>query len=274
MNAQKWLVLFWKALRLDVESDRAHELQRITGLNDSGAQTMVKAEFVLLEMILKMKIRSLRSDVYSNFGERQVMSCKQSNSSSFQEIPHHSFCADTTVVRICSLQQFVEQEQNRHRSGGQISDYFQACDFGIKARDSALQGIQYANGGAYGQSRKLEPVRANRCAALCQNSVDSNRADEGTFPGHVGSANNDEPKIPSESQIVANCAVLGNKGMRESYSVEERCLISERGENIIRVFVCIAGEIQESFDLTQSGEPSANSGSKFAAPRIDGERPL
>src|SRR3984957_3755105 len=127
---------------------------------------MVKAQFAVLEMILEMKIRALGSDVNSNFGERQVMSCKQSNSSSFQQIPHHGFRADTTVVRVCSLQQFVEQEQHRHRSGGQVSDYFQARDFGIKARDPALQGIEDANGGAYGQSRKLELVRANRCATL------------------------------------------------------------------------------------------------------------
>src|SRR5580692_157532 len=141
-------------------------------------------------MILKMKVRSLGSEVHSNFGESQVVSAEQSNSSSFQQIPHDSFRANTTVVRVCSLQQFVEQEQNWHRSIGQVSDYFQPRDFGIKARDSALQGIQDANRSAYGQSRKLELMRANRCAALSQNSVDSNRADERAFSGHVGSADN------------------------------------------------------------------------------------
>ena len=38
-----WLAAIGRLLSLDVESDRAHELQRIAGLNDSGAQTMVKA---------------------------------------------------------------------------------------------------------------------------------------------------------------------------------------------------------------------------------------
>src|ERR1700733_16276548 len=120
---------------------------------------MVKAQFAVLEMILKMEVRALGSDVNSNFGESQVMSCKQSNSSSFQKIPYHSFRADATVVRVCSLQQFVEQEQNRHRSSGQVRDRFQPRDFSIKARDSALQGIENANGSAYGQARKLELVR-------------------------------------------------------------------------------------------------------------------
>src|SRR5580700_497324 len=150
-------------------------------------------------MILKMEVRYLRSELHSNFGESQVVGGEQSNDSSFQQIPHDSFGADTTVVRVCSLQQFVEQEQNRHRSIGQVRDYFQPRDFSIKARDSAQQGIEDANGSAYGQSRKLELVRANRCAALCQNSVDSNRADEGAFSGHVGAADNDEPEVASES---------------------------------------------------------------------------
>src|SRR5580704_10065919 len=149
-------------------------------------------------MILKMEVRSLGSDLHSNFGESQVVRGEQSDGTSFHEIPYDRFRANTTVVRVCSLQQFVEQEQNRHRSIGQVSDNLQSRDFSVKARDSALQGIQDANGSAYGQSRKLELASANRCAALSQNSVDSNRADERALSGHVGSADNNEPQISSE----------------------------------------------------------------------------
>src|ERR1700728_1448517 len=95
--------LFGCAISLNVETDGAHQLQRIAGLNDPMAQMMIKSQFAIFQVILKVKIRAGGPYVNGDFGESQVVRCKQSDSSSLQQIPDHGFSADATVMRVCSL---------------------------------------------------------------------------------------------------------------------------------------------------------------------------
>src|ERR1700683_4818185 len=90
--------------RLNIETDGAHKLQRIACLNDSVAQMMIESQFTIFQVILKMKIRADRSQVDRNFGESKIVGCKQSDGSSLQQILYHRFGADSTVMRVCSLE--------------------------------------------------------------------------------------------------------------------------------------------------------------------------
>ena len=109
---------------LNIEPDGAHELQSVAGLNDSRTQPVAKTQFAVFEMIFEVEVRGGGSHGNSDVSQGEIVSSEQSNGTSLQQVPHHSFGADPTVVRVGSLQQFVKQEQNGQRSVGQIGNYF------------------------------------------------------------------------------------------------------------------------------------------------------
>lgn len=92
-----------KASLLDIQSNRAHKLQSIAGLNDSRAQPVVEAQFAVFEVIFKMEVCGSGSQRSSNFSQSQIVSRKQSNGASLQQVPDNSLRADAAVVRIRSL---------------------------------------------------------------------------------------------------------------------------------------------------------------------------
>src|ERR1700735_265227 len=88
---------------LNVETDRAHELQSVASLNDSRTQPVVETQFAVFEMIFEVEICGGGSHGNSNFGQGEIVRGKQSDGAALEEVPHHSFRADATVVRVCSL---------------------------------------------------------------------------------------------------------------------------------------------------------------------------
>jgi hypothetical protein len=110
-------------------------------LNYAWTKAVVEAQFAVLKMIFEVEICGGGSSDRNNLSQGQVVSRKQSNGAPLEQVSHHSFRADAAVVRIRSLEQFVEQKQYRQGPAGEISDCFQACDFGVEAGNSALQRI-------------------------------------------------------------------------------------------------------------------------------------
>ena len=69
-----------------------------------------------------MHIAQMPFDCATNASQGQVMRTHQPDRATPHERPHNPLRANASIVRVCSLQQFIEQKQQRRIFPGEIKD--------------------------------------------------------------------------------------------------------------------------------------------------------
>ena len=90
-----------------------------------------------------------------------------------------------------------------------------------------LQRIHAANAGAQLNGRHAQRFAANRRARQRQNCIDSGRAQERAFTGHVRAADQQHAGLRIELHVVAHALRCRNQRMPELFAEENRRLCSE-----------------------------------------------
>src|SRR5438093_2473974 len=129
------------ASSLYLQADRAHQFEGVALLHDAGAEPVVEDQIPGFEMILEMHIRGSGIEGVGDMRERQIMCRDQPYGAPIYKTPHNRFRADSAIVGVRAVQQFVDEEEQRQLSFGQIHEFSQAHDLRIKTRTAALQRV-------------------------------------------------------------------------------------------------------------------------------------
>ena len=89
----------------------------------------------------------------ADFSQRQIVRTDQSYGPALEQSTNHALRTDAAIIRVCALQQFVQQEQQRRVTACEVKELAEAGDLRIKARASLLQRIVDADAGTDLQRR-------------------------------------------------------------------------------------------------------------------------
>src|SRR5262245_46053008 len=103
-------------LQSHLQTNRPHQLQRVTLFHDSRTKLIVKGNFSVLDMILKVHIESRRYKLLSDMGQSKIVSCHKSKGTSGHQCLDNTFSPNSSIVRIRSMKEFIQQEKERSRS--------------------------------------------------------------------------------------------------------------------------------------------------------------
>ena len=130
----------------DVQSDHAHQLQRVAFPDDSGADSIVKVHRSVIQMIFEVNVDRVAPERVNDFRQRQIVCGHDADRFVFNQLLDDAFRADSTVVRVRSLQDFVQQKQQRRGLAGSFDNRLDTRDDRIKQRRSLLQRIVHPHG--------------------------------------------------------------------------------------------------------------------------------
>src|ERR1700733_8922142 len=143
----------------------------------------------VLKFFLKMHVAQLTIQRATNHGQRQIMRTHESDSPAIQESINEALCSNAAIIRICALQQFVQQEEQRWATVAcKVEERTESGDLCIKARASLLQRIVHADAGTDLQRRKPKALCPNRSASHCKHSIDADCSQQGALARHIRSA--------------------------------------------------------------------------------------
>src|SRR5262245_57318734 len=85
-------------LQSHLQANRPHQLQGITLFHDSRTKLIVKGNFSVLDMILKVHIESRRHKLLSDMSQSEVVSCHQSKGTSCYQWLDNTFSTNASIV--------------------------------------------------------------------------------------------------------------------------------------------------------------------------------
>src|ERR1700683_503559 len=97
--------------RLNIQSDRAHQLDAVALGDDSAMQHEIEMQLAVDEFVLEMHIPESAVIEPGNIREREIMGPDQPNCPPLDQAPYDAFRADPPVRRVGPLQQFIQQKQ-------------------------------------------------------------------------------------------------------------------------------------------------------------------
>src|SRR5262249_46663422 len=112
------------------------------------SQLVIEMHPSVLELFLEVHVAESAADLAVHLGERQIVGAHEAYGSAIQESADDASGAGKPILRVCSLQQFVQQKQQRQLARGQVDELAEPCDFRIKPRTSILQRVIDPNAGS------------------------------------------------------------------------------------------------------------------------------
>lgn len=170
----------------NIQPDGAHEGQSVASRYDARAQAVVEGHTAILKLVFEMHIGRMGCEVVSDVGQRKIMSGDKPNRGAVDKPGDYRLGSQAAVVRVSALKEFVQEEQQGERPGGEAHELANAADFGIEAGMTGLEGILNAKGGADGHGAEPQRCGAHGGTRQCQHGVDADRAKECALAGHVG----------------------------------------------------------------------------------------
>src|ERR1051326_7010348 len=101
-------------------------------------QTIIEHHPAIDQLILEVKVGSLRRQCVSQLGECQIVSGDDSDCAAGKQAANHTFRADCAIVGICTVKDFVQKKENGKRFC-EIHDLPQPLNLGVETRCSGLQ---------------------------------------------------------------------------------------------------------------------------------------
>ena len=173
---------------IDGEADGAHELEGVAGSDDAGLDFVVEDEAAIVEGVFEVEVGSAIPEFSGYVGERQVVRADDADGILLKQAADDEFAAGETIVAVGAGEKFVEQKQDRFRSGAEVEDELDAVDFCVEAGNAAGERVENADGRGDLEGRDAQIRGTDRRAALGEHGIDADAANEGAFAGHVGTA--------------------------------------------------------------------------------------
>ncbi len=121
---------------------------------------------------------------------------------------------------IRALQDLVEQEEQGSSIPSTVDHRFQSADGGVEERFSALERITDAHGRPDLEDGQRQPLGPNRSTGLGQHEVRPDGPQHRAFARHVRTADQDQPNLLVEVQVVADALAGRNERMPKLAGVE------------------------------------------------------
>ena len=102
----------------------------------------------------------------ANVRQSQIVCTDQADCSQFHECTNNSFGSHAAIMRIGSLQQFIQQEQQCGLVMCQFINLAQPENLGVKAGVALMQRVVHANACSCLKWTKLQPARPHRSPRL------------------------------------------------------------------------------------------------------------
>lgn len=99
-----------EARHLDIQPNRPHQSQTITLGDHTFTQLVIEMHSPISELFLEMEVRKPTSYSPVHLSEGQVVCTDETYCSSVHQRAYHAFSANKPILRVCSLQEFVQQE--------------------------------------------------------------------------------------------------------------------------------------------------------------------
>ena len=110
-------------MMLKRQTDAPHQLERVAFLDDSRSHPIVERDTPVFDVIFKVHIEGVRSDVVNNLGERQIVSGDKSHGTALNQRPYDRSRSDSAVVRVGA----ASNSSNRKSSGVELVDKSISC---------------------------------------------------------------------------------------------------------------------------------------------------
>src|SRR5260370_34963404 len=103
---------------LHVESQRAHELERVAPLHHPGAKAVIKEKLAVLQAVFEVTVGSVRAEALCDFCKGEVVGSQQADRATPDQAAHGGFRAQPPVGRVGALQKLVQKKKGRPSPGG------------------------------------------------------------------------------------------------------------------------------------------------------------
>ena len=124
---------------LDLQTHRAHQIQRIAALHHARLQPVIEVQFTVLERVGEMHVDARPGRSSAIWASARSCVVINPSRAAIDESLHDGGGADLPVMRIGAAQQFIQQEQNRAGAAGERDNFAQAGDLGIEAGTAVLR---------------------------------------------------------------------------------------------------------------------------------------
>jgi hypothetical protein len=94
----------------NIEPNGFHQFYSIAGCDHTGAETIVKGEPVIFKAFLEMGVAYMLRENLFQRSEGKVVGCDKADSAVSKQRAQHPFRAYPPIMRVCALQNFIEQE--------------------------------------------------------------------------------------------------------------------------------------------------------------------
>ena len=95
----------------DVEPDGSHERERVAFLDDTFPKGVIEMHRAVLEMIFEMIVVESTLALRDDLRECEIMRRDDAEGAGRDESADDGLCADSPIVGICAVKNFVEQEE-------------------------------------------------------------------------------------------------------------------------------------------------------------------
>ena len=153
-----------RGINSHVQTDRAHEGQGIAVLDYAGPHPVVEEHLSIHKLVFEMDVPNQRCQAVGDLGQGQVVGREQPDRTAVDQALDDRLGADASVVRVRSMEQLVEEEQEGKRTLGQVDQLPDPGDLGIEPRATGLQRILNPKCRSHGQQGESQldergPVR-------------------------------------------------------------------------------------------------------------------
>ena len=194
------LVLFTSFLH--VQPDGAHQLDAVALGDDAGPQLEIELELAVHQFVLEMHVHDAPGVKSGNIGQGQIVRADQADRAALDQGANESLRADAPIRRIGTLQQFVQQKQQRQRAG--LEQLAQSGDLGIKARAALMQRIVDADAGADLQRCELQRAARTGAPAIASTVLMPMVRNRVLLPDMFEPLTSNTRVVPSMRNIIAN----------------------------------------------------------------------
>jgi hypothetical protein len=124
----------------DFQAYESHELDSVAPGDDAVLQLEVELHFSVFDVVLEVDVAEAWVVLAaSDVGEGEIVGADEADSAGVQQGLDDAFGSDEAVLRVCPLEEFVEEKEDRGMLFGEVADVTQASDLGVEAGTAGLE---------------------------------------------------------------------------------------------------------------------------------------
>src|SRR5439155_42586 len=118
-----------------------HQGQRVRRPDNARAHPVVEEHAPILEPVGEVDVDGVDRGILRDLGQRQIMRGDETDRPSLRQAVYDGRGAEPTIVRVRSVEDLVEQEQQGDRSVGDADEVAQADQLRIETRGTLLERV-------------------------------------------------------------------------------------------------------------------------------------